>query len=103
METPQDRRPTQAEIEDEQRRARYVRLIVDFTSSVIMQGRMVRTEAETLVRAARAKILELFPGREQTYELLYAPRFRRLLDEFTRPEAEPPRGIVVEFPSRRVH
>ncbi len=102
METPDDRRPTREEIEDEQRRARYVRLIVDFTSSVIMQGRMVRTEAEALVRAARAKILELFPGREQTYELLYAPRFQRLLDEFTHPD-EPPRGIIVEFPSGRVH
>ncbi len=103
MPTPEDRRPTREEIEDEQRRARYVRLIVDFTSSVIMQGRMVRTEAEALVRAARAKILELFPGREQTYELLYAPRFRRLLDEFTDPDVEAPRGIVVEFPSSRVH
>ena len=64
---------------------RYVRFIVDFTSSVIMQGSLSRREAESLVSAARRRILDLFPGREPTYELLYSGRFRRLLEEFTRP------------------
>lgn len=78
--------PTREEIQDEDRRARRARMIVDFTANVIMQSGMRRSEAEALVQAARAAVLELFPGREQTYELLYAGRFRRLLDEFTRPD-----------------
>ena len=94
---------TPEEILDEERRARYVRLIVDFTSTVIMQGRLVRNDGEALVRAARTRILQLFPGRDDTYELLYAPRFRRLLDEFTRPEAEPRRGVVIAFPRPSRH
>ena len=91
---------TPQEIEEEQQRARYVRMIVDFTSNLIMQSRMARHEAETLVGAARAKVLQLFPGRDDTYELLYAPRFRRLVNEFTHPEAERS-GQAVVIPFRR--
>ena len=83
---------TPEEIEDEARRARYVRLIVDFTSSVIMQSSLGRGEAEALVGAARRKVLELFPGRDETFEILYARRFRRLVDEFTRPDG--PRAVI---------
>jgi hypothetical protein len=92
--------PTREEIQDERRRERHVRLIADFTCTVIMQTRMARTDAEGLVQAARSRILELFPGREETYELLYAPRFRRILDEFAGPNAEDPRGRVITFPGR---
>jgi hypothetical protein len=92
---------TPEELRDEDRRARYVRLIVDFTSSVIMQSALPRSEAEALVGAARTRVLELFPGKEQTFELLYAPRFRRLIDEFTRPDTrEHPAGVVIPFPGR---
>jgi hypothetical protein len=34
------------------------------------------------VAAARARVLELFPDKEETYELILAPRFARLVDEF---------------------
>ena len=86
------------ELREEARRARHVRVIVDLTCSVIMQSRMPRSEAEALVRAARCRILELFPGRDETYELLYARRFARLVEECTEPE--PRRGIVIRFPAR---
>ena len=76
----------QIEIEDEARRAHHVRFIVDFASSVIMQSSMQRAEAEALVNAARRRVLELFTGREETFEILYARRFRRLMDEFTQPD-----------------
>lgn len=92
--------PTREEIEDEQRRARRVRRIVDVTCAMIAQGQLSRRDAEQLVHAARDRILELFPGREQTYEIVCAPRFRRMLDEFTRPDPMPRRGAVVAFRSR---
>ena len=79
---------------------RYVRFIVDLTSSAIMQGSLSRREAETLVSAARARILALFPGREHTYELLYSRRFRRLLDEFAHPQRQAGRPTtVIPFPT----
>lgn len=90
---------TPDQIQDEERRARQVRMIADFTCSVIAQQRMAREEAEELVRAARARILDLFPGRDETYELLYAPRFRRVLDEFSTQGGER-RGVVIPFRPR---
>ncbi len=92
--------PTREEIEDEQRRARRVRQIVDFTCAMIAQGQLPRQDAEELVDAARDRILELFPGGEQTYEIVCAPRFRRMLEEFTRPDPDARRGVVLAFPAR---
>ncbi len=88
-------------IQDERRRARHVRQIADFTCAVIMQSRMARSEADGLVLAARTRILELFPGREDTYELLYAPRFRRILDEFAVPDPPTLKGRLLPFSTRR--
>lgn len=81
---------------EEDRRLRRLRMVVDLTSSVLMQARLPRDEAEALVAAARGRILELFPDKQATYELILAPRFARLLDEFV----EPPAGRRV-LPFRR--
>ncbi len=92
--------PTREQIEDERRRARRVRQIVDFTCAMIAQGQLPRRDAEQLVSAARDRILELFPGGESTFEIVCAPRFRRLLDEFTHPDPLGRRGVVLAFRSR---
>ena len=89
---------THEEIRDEERRARHVRLIADYTCAIIMQTQMAPREAETLIGAARSGILALFPGREETYELLYAPRFRRVVEEFSRPDRPIDGGRVLPFP-----
>jgi hypothetical protein len=49
---------------------------------VLMQGRLPRAEAERLVAGLREQALALFPGQDQTFDLILAPRFARLLDEF---------------------
>jgi hypothetical protein len=72
---------------DEARRVRQLRVLVDLTSSVLVQGRLTRGEAEELVAAARRGALELFPDKESTFELILAPRFARLIDEFVAPAA----------------
>ena len=46
---------------------------------------MTRAEAEDLVAAARRRALELFPDKAATYDLILAPRFARLMDEFAGP------------------
>jgi hypothetical protein len=73
---------------DERRRLRVLRTVVDLTTNVLAQGRMTRAEAEDLVAATRRQALELFPDKAATYDLILAPRFARLLDEFAGPRAE---------------
>jgi hypothetical protein len=75
--------PTFGELIDEQRRMRRLRFIVDFTAAVLQQSSMSRTEGEALVAAARERVLELFPGTEGTFEIVYARRFARLIETFT--------------------
>ena len=86
--------PTKEELADEARRIVRVRAIVDVTSHLIMQSGLHRSEAEALVDFARDNVLELFPGREETFEIVYARRFRRLIDEFTRQDS----GNIAPFP-----
>ena len=71
-----------AAVEEEVLRLRLLRMVVDLTCNVLMQGRLSPDEAEDLVSAARRRALELFPDKEATYELILAPRFARLMREF---------------------
>jgi hypothetical protein len=89
--------PPDESVGDEARRARQLRTIVDLTSSVIGQGGLSRAEAEELVAATRRRALELFPGKEETFDLVLAPRFARLIREFSDP---PPPANVVPFRRR---
>ncbi len=80
-----------AAVEEEARRLRQLRMVVDLTCNVLMQGRLSHEEAEDLVAAARRRALELFPDKETTYELILAPRFARLVREFAPPKKTGPR------------
>ena len=82
-------------LQDETRRLRMLRTVVDLTTSILQQGRVSRAEAEALVAASRRRILDLFPDKESTYELILAPRFARLIQEFARPMTLP--GRVLPF------
>ena len=64
-----------------------------------MQSGMTRPDAEHLVHVVRERILTLFPDGGETYELVYARRFQRLIDEYARPAPEP-RGVVLRFRPR---
>ena len=86
-----------AAVEEEARRLRLLRMVVDLTCNVLMQGRLSRDEAEDLVSAARRRALELFPDKEATYELILAPRFARLVREFAPAKKTAP---VPPIPSR---
>jgi len=99
--------PSDHERAEEDRRARQLRLIVDLTSSVIAQGGVDRDEAEALVAATRRRALELFPGKEDTFDLVLAPRFARLILEFAASQPAGGRSVgrprpanVVPFPKR---
>ncbi len=72
---------TEAEINEENRRIRHLRRLVDFSLALIAQSPMPPDEAHRIVQAVRQQAMRLFPGKEQTFELLYTPRFRRLIAE----------------------
>jgi hypothetical protein len=55
--------------------------VVDLACAVLRQGGLDRPEAEKLVAATRRRALELFPDKGDVFDLVLAPRFRRILDE----------------------
>jgi hypothetical protein len=74
--------PDPAEVAEEQRRADRLRRTVDVACAVLRQGGLSRAEAEAVVAATREQLLELFPGKDDVFDLVLAPRFARILDEF---------------------
>lgn len=78
---------------DEQRRVRMLRMVVDLVTNVLAQGGLTRAEAEEIVAAARQRILQLFPDGASTYDLILAPRFARLIDEYARGAPPPPKVL----------
>jgi hypothetical protein len=91
---------TREQLADEAARARKVRHLVDLATSLIIQSGMSRGDAEQLVATVRERILELFPDGADTYELLYARRFRRLIAEFAVPDPVL-RAVVLPFSTGR--
>ena len=72
---------TEAEILEENRKIRRLQLVVDLAMSVIQQSEIPVEEAAELVAATRQFALTLFPDKGRTYDLIYRPRFQRLLAE----------------------
>ena len=73
--------PSPEKLHEEERRLRHLRIVVSLAMSVIAQSDLSRTEAEALVAATRHTALGLFPGKELVFDLIYLPRFRRLMAE----------------------
>ena len=72
----------------EELKIRRLRTLVDLVTNALRQTDMPLAEAVKLVQGVRVRALELFPGKENTYDLLYAPRFARLLREKYRVQLE---------------
>jgi len=72
---------TQKEIQEENRKLRQVRLLVDLTCSMLIQADITLPEMLNLVSSTKKKILELFPDKESTFNLIYKPRFNRIIRE----------------------
>ena len=69
------------QLEEEQRNMRLLRIIVDLTSAVLQQGNLTIPEAIDLIRATKKRVLQLFPDKEEVYDLIYRPRFERIIQE----------------------
>jgi hypothetical protein len=76
--------PTTAEIDEESKRIRRLRVVVNLSLSLIAQGDLPYEQAQELAASARHLAEELFPGKGHVYDLLYRPQFRRLINEVYR-------------------
>jgi len=74
--------PHQQEQLDEGRRIRRLQLMMNLVMQVIAQDpKLTFEEASQMVADSRTAALAMFPGKELAYDLLYRPRFRRLMQE----------------------
>ncbi|HTW88883.1 MAG TPA: hypothetical protein VMD75_12850 [Candidatus Binataceae bacterium] len=71
-----------AKLEEENRNIRRLRFLVNLTYATIAQDdSMTLEQAWEHVRALKGTAVAMFPGKEETFDLLYLPRFSRLLAE----------------------
>ncbi len=74
--------PTPEEFAEEERRVRQLRLVVALALNAIGQTEEITLdEARDMVVAVRQTALRLFPDKAFAFDLIYLPRFRRLLAE----------------------
>jgi hypothetical protein len=79
--TVEQKAPTPEEIQQEDRKIRHLRQMIDFTSILIIQSDMDLEEARRHVAALREFALRLFPGKSEVFDMVYGPRLKRLLVE----------------------
>ena len=76
--------PSQEEIDEESRRVRRLRIIVHLALDTIASGDLSPEQAAGITAGARRIALELFPGKGHAFDLLYRPKFQRLMNEVYR-------------------
>ena len=69
------------EVREENRKIRYLRFLVDFFILSIQQDDLILEEAQGIVENVKRAACSLFPGKEETFELIYRPRFNRTIHE----------------------
>ena len=76
--------PSQHETEqqEENRKIRRLQLMMNMVMSVLAQDEDLTLEqASEMIANAKAAALAMFPDKELAYDLIYRPRFQRLLNE----------------------
>ena len=74
------------ELIKEEKNMRRLRFVVDLAEAVLMQADLSLQESLELIENTKKAALSLFPDKEFVYDLVYTPRFRRILSaRFTIP------------------
>jgi hypothetical protein len=68
-------------LKNENRNIRRLRVMVDFSLHYIRTHQLAHEQAIKIVEGVKRFALNLFPGKEEAFDVIYAPRFRRLLNE----------------------
>jgi hypothetical protein len=65
----------------EEKKLRRMRRAMDMTAALLWQVNLTLEEAQDVVQHAKDIALQLFPGKGDTFDLIYGSRFRRILTE----------------------
>lgn len=68
-------------LRDENRRVRAAQIIVSFAMFKLKTLRLTDREADEMIEAARARVLQMFPEGGNAFDLIYRPRLERLRSE----------------------
>jgi hypothetical protein len=66
---------------EEEKKLRRLRFIVDFALQFIQSQDIDHDHAIKIVEGVKRQALKLFPGKEDAFDIIYAPRFKRALNE----------------------
>jgi hypothetical protein len=66
---------------DEERKLRRLRRAMDLAAALLWRVDLTLEEARDVVNHAKQTALQLFPDKEETFDLIYGSRFRRILTE----------------------
>jgi hypothetical protein len=65
---------------EEEKKMRRLRFIVDLAQAVLLQQHdLTLAEAIEIMRDTKRAALNLFPDKESVYDLVYAPRFKKII------------------------
>ena len=81
MNSSSHKKPDPKELELENKKIRQLRLMVDLTVATLQTGELSTVEMVNMVNKTRRFALYLFPDKEQTFDLIYKPRFERIIRE----------------------
>ncbi len=77
-----DKAESDREAMEEGQRLRRLQVMMNLVMQVIAQDpRLTVEEASQMVADSRTAALAMFPGKELAFDLLYRPRFQRLMRE----------------------
>ena len=81
MNNSPNKKPNPKELDEENKKIRHLRLMVDLTAATLRTGNLSTVEMLDLVKNTKRFALYLFPDKEQTFDLIYKPRFERIINE----------------------
>jgi hypothetical protein len=69
-------------LQEEERRLRILRFVVDLNQAILLQqADLTLREAFDILKNTRQAARNLFSGKDDVFELIYTPRFRRIIRE----------------------
>jgi len=66
---------------DEEKKLRRLGRAMDVAAALLWKVNLTLEEAQDVVNHAKHTALQLFPDKEETFDLIYGSRFRRILTE----------------------
>jgi hypothetical protein len=73
--------PSAESLRDEEKRLRRLRFIMNLVQGVLMQADLTLREAVDMIAGARKAAVALFPDKGDVFDLVYAPRLKRIISE----------------------